>query len=115
MKLMMSDDYSPVAGAVPEWVDGQVIILADVLYWGPIKDPSENIRLEKELLEVRERLKNCPEYMPDVKANLKCLRRELKLKIATLPRVEVWRREYKVLGRTTSVIEAREIIKKVSS
>ena len=107
-KLLMSDDYVPCG--TPEWVDGYVIVLADVLYWGDIKDPSETTRIKLEIEKVKSQLKMCSIYNQSLRYELRMRRKHLEYDLANLPRNEVWQREYKVLGRAHSREEAQRII-----
>ena len=116
MKLLATNTFVPRGNA--EWVDGCVIVLADVLYYGPVKDQAEYVRLDNEMKEKREYIKKERQRSNHRELLMYCApyryarRRvnEIKELISHLPRVEVWRREYKVLGRTHDPTEARRII-----
>lgn len=105
--LLVSSEYVP--RAKPEVVDRQVVVLADVKYWGPPKDPKAVARItakisaiNTEIKDLRERARRNNWSERTIRPDLQSLweaRRELEEDLQLLPRVEVWRREYKVLRR----------------
>lgn len=105
--LLATSEYVP--RAKPEVIARQVVVLADVKYWGPPKDPKAVARVTAKILAINAEIKDLRErarrngwsariIRPDLQ-NLLEVRRELEEDLQLLPRIEVWRREYKVLRR----------------
>ena len=111
MKLLMTETWVPRGPF--QWViaDGHVVCPADVLYLGPIKDPGSVVRARQELNELNEitRLRGGAKY---ISAETYHRRKELRAFLDAPPRMEVWRREFKVLGYATSAAEARTIARR---
>ena len=93
--FIQTNTFVPVKGARVETIHGTRIVLADVMYVGPVVDQTALAALEAELAELRRgstpRTRSGAEY----RAALDGIRSTL----CALRRVEVWRREYKVLSR----------------
>lgn len=94
-EFIETSTFVPVKGAKVEKIRGVKVILADVMYIGPVKDQSKLVQLEAELAELRRN--STPHTRSTVEYRLQLDR--IQSKICSLPRVEIWRREYKILSR----------------
>ena len=93
--FIQTNTFVPVKGARVETIHGTRIVLADVMYVGPVVDQAALARLEAKLAELRRSSTPHTRSTCEYRAALDGLRS----KICSLRRVEVWRREYKVLSR----------------
>ena len=94
-EFVQTNTFVPVRGFKIERIRGMRLVLADVMYIGPVIDQAALARLEAELAELRRsstpRTRSGAEYRAALDG--------IRSKICALRRVEVWRREYKVLSR----------------
>lgn len=111
MKLLMTDTWVPRGPF--QWIvaDGHVVCPADVMYWGPVKDPGEVARARQELNDLNDRTRRLG-GVKYISLDMKQRRKELRAFLDAQPRMEVWRREFKVLGYAASASEARVIARR---